>query len=55
MLFTKRLVRNYLRSYSTNIKDLLPKDWAKAAEKELKDTPLEELTWRTSEVKTRER
>ena len=51
MLFTRQLVRSYLRNYSTNFKDQLPKDWVKAAEKELKGAPFEELTWRTSEVK----
>lgn len=32
-----------------------PKDWAAAAEKELKGAPLEELTWHTAEVRKSER
>ena len=50
MLFTcKKGVSTIIRSFSS-IKDQLPKDWVKAAEKELKGTPLEELIWRTPEV-----
>ena len=50
MLFTRigSIFRNF---YSTkSLKDQLPIDWVKAAEKELKGAPLEELIWRTQEV-----
>lgn len=53
MLFTSRKgLGPIFRAFSSkNLKDQLPKDWIKAAEKELKDAPLEELIWRTPEVK----
>lgn len=51
MLFTnsKKGLSSVFRTFSS-LKDQLPKDWAKVAEKELKGTSLEELIWHTPEV-----
>ena len=59
MLFTRNvrgglLINcNNLRAFTGgrgNLKDQLPKDWVRAAEKELKGAPLEEIIWHTAEV-----
>lgn len=52
MLFTSGRGLYYLKKASfASLKDQLPKDWIKVAEKELKGSPLEELIWHTPEVK----
>jgi len=51
MLFTsKKGLGSIFRTFSTSLKDQLPNDWIKTAEKELKGASLEELIWRTPEV-----
>jgi hypothetical protein len=52
MLFTKKKGFGLIFRTVSSFKDQLPKDWAKAAEKELKGTPLEQLIWHTPEVIT---
>lgn len=51
MMFTsKKGLGSIFRTFSTSLKDQLPNDWIKTAEKELKGASLEELIWRTPEV-----
>lgn len=52
MLFTNKKGFGLIFRTFSSFKDQLPKDWAKAAEKELKGTPLEQLIWHTPEVIT---